>query len=75
MRGDDSISPGFGRTVKSIDLSEDPEVFVETKSPADVNIAVPVPDTGVERMRLHVTLAVETSPGAGAPSASTVVRV
>ena len=61
--------------MKSIDLSEDPGVFVEIRSPVDVNIAVPVLDTGVERMRLHVTLAIETSPGAGAPSASTVVRV
>lgn len=70
----DSISPNFGRMVKSTDLSDDPGAFVETRSPADVNIVVSVPDTEAERMRLHVTLVVRTSAGAGAPSSSTVIN-
>jgi hypothetical protein len=71
----DSISPNFGKMAKSTDLSEDLGLFVETRSPADVNIVVSAPETEAERMRLHVTLAVRTSAGAGAPSASTVVKV
>jgi len=61
--------------VKSTDLSDVPGVFVETRSPADVKIAVSVSGTEVERLRLHVTLAAGVPPDAGTPSASTVVRV
>lgn len=60
--------------VKSTDLSDVPGVFVETRSPADVNIVVPVFGTEVERMRLHVTFVAGVFPDEGAPSASTVVK-
>lgn len=60
--------------VKLTDLRDFPGVFVETRSPADVNIVVPVSSTEVERMRLHVTLVAGVSPDEGTPSASTVVK-
>jgi len=61
--------------VKSTDLSDDLGFFVETRSPADVNIMVSVPGRELERMRLHVILVVGISPGAGTPSASTVDKL
>ena len=61
--------------VKSTDLNDGPGLFVETRSPADVNTAISVPGTEVERVRLHVMLVTWVSPDAGTPSASTAVRV
>lgn len=60
--------------VKSTDLSDVPGEFVEIRSPADVNIVVPVLGTEVERMRLHVTLVAGVRSDEGTPSASTVVK-
>jgi hypothetical protein len=65
--------------VKLTDLSDalGVFVFVETRSPADVNIVVPVSGTEVERMRLQVTLVAGVFPGEageGTPSASAVVK-
>ena len=61
--------------VRFTDLRDDWGVFVDTKSPADVNAVVSVHGTEVERVRLHVMLVAGVSPDAGRPSASTVVRV
>lgn len=61
--------------VKLTDLSDGPWLFVETRSPAEVNVVVSVPDTEAERVRLHVTLGIGVSADAGTPSASTVVKV
>lgn len=74
-RGEDSISPGFCRMVKSTDRSDNPGVFVETRSPADVNAIVSVAGTEAERMRLHMTCLVGIPPDTGTPSASDVVKV
>jgi hypothetical protein len=74
-RGGDSISADFGKMVKSTDRNDDPGVFVETRSPADVNTIASVLGTEVERMRLHMTCAVGIFWDAGAPSASAVVKV
>jgi len=69
------MSQDFGKTVKSTDLANGPGLFVETKSPADVNIIASEPGTEVDRVRLHVMLVVGVFPDAGTPSASTVVKV
>lgn len=61
--------------VKWTDRKEDPGVFVETRSPADVNAMASVPGTEVERARLHMTRVVGISPDAGAPSTSAVTKV
>ena len=61
--------------VKFTNLIDGSGVFVETRSPADVNAVVSVPGTKVERVRLHAMLVAGVPPDAGRPSASTVVKV
>ena len=61
--------------VRFTDLRDGWGAFVDTKSPADVNVVVSVPGTEVERVRSHVMFVAGVSPDAGRPSASTAVRV
>ena len=71
----DSASPDFGKIAKTTDLSDGTGLFIETRSPAEVNIMASVPGTEVERVRLHAMLGAGVSPDAGRPSASTTVKV
>ena len=61
--------------VKFTDLSDNPGVCTETKSPADVTILRSASGTEVDRTGLHVTLIVEVPPDVRAMSASTVVKL